>query len=73
MKPSDRPIITITRVVERKAVAVTRLALARAQGRCEGCEGDTELRVVEDRGCDHVVLCLHCRIEAAWAPGVGRA
>jgi hypothetical protein len=72
MKPKGQPI-TIARVVDRKAIAVTRLALDRAQWRCESCEDDTELRVVEDRACVLVVLCMSCRLDAAWAPGVGRA
>jgi len=72
MKPKGRPI-TITRVVGRKAVAVTRLALDRAHWRCESCEDDTGLRVVEDRACALVVLCMSCRLDAGWAKGVGRA
>lgn len=64
--------IRIVRVVERQEVAVTRLALERAGWRCESCQTDIDLRVVEDGAHRYAVLCLSCRIDAGWVPEVTR-
>lgn len=58
--------VRVLRVVERWELPS---AMERAQGCCESCRDDSDLRVVEDdNGVRFIVLCASCRLRARWAP-----